>query len=277
MRRKRRILVGALALLSGAIAGFTALQILATRPTELAVAAPPAGTVPVVVAARDLALGALVAEDDVKIVSWPEDALPVGASAQVAQVVGRGLITPAFANEPLLDTKLADRGSGGLSIIIPEGMRALSVKVDEVVGVAGFVLPGTVVDVVSTLTPPGGDAASRVVLQGVRTLAAGQTITRDEEGEPMTVTVITLLVTPEEAESLALAANQGRIQLALRNTLDTVDVETRGVHVASLMQAPSSSDSSPRPRTASPSSTTSRSRDSVIEVLRGGVRTLITY
>lgn len=275
MRRRRRILIGALALISGGIAGYSALLILDTRPTQFASAAVPPGTVPVVVAARDLSMGSIVTQDDVKTVDWPEQALPEGHSAQVAQVVGRGLITPAYANEPLLADKLADRDSGGLPILIPEGMRALSVKVDEVVGVAGFVLPGTVVDVVSTVTPPGGSPTSRVILQNVRTLAAGQTIARDVEGEPMAVTVITLLVTPSDAEQLALASTQGRIQLALRNTLDQSPVDTEGSDIASLLrprEAPGGSTTA-----SAPAPTRPRPSPTVIEVFRGGVRTLITY
>lgn len=275
MRRRRRILIGALALISGGIAGYTALLILDTRPTQFASAAVAPGTVPVVVAARDLNMGSIVTQDDVKTVEWPEQALPEGHAGQVAQVVGRGLITPAFANEPLLADKLADRDSGGLPILIPEGMRAMSVKVDEVVGVAGFVLPGTVVDVVSTVTPPGGTPTSRVILQNVRTLAAGQTIARDAEGEPMAVTVITLLVTPGDAEQLALAATQGRIQLALRNTLDQSAVDTEGSDIASLLRPRSGPDGA---ATASaPTPVRERPNPTVIEVFRGGVRTLITY
>jgi pilus assembly protein CpaB len=121
-------------------------------------------------------------------------------------------------------------------------MRAVSVKVDEVIGVAGFVLPGTRVDVLVTLTPSADreEAATRVILQNVQALASGQTIQRNANGEPQAATVITLLVTPEQAEKLTLAATEGQIQLALRNTLDMAEVETTGIKAATLvrMEAP---------------------------------------
>jgi pilus assembly protein CpaB len=125
-----------------------------------------------------------------------------------------------------------------LSIVIPEGMRAVSVKVDEVIGVAGFVLPGTRVDVLVTLNPSSEPeaAATRVILQNVQTLAAGQMIQRDKDGTPVTVAVITLLVNPDEAQKLTLAATKGRIQLALRNTLDLEEVETTAIRAGNLIQ-----------------------------------------
>src|SRR5690606_16244523 len=154
--------------------------------------------------------------------------LPVGYYGSSAEVIGRGLITPVAANEPLMATKLADiESGGGLPIVIPEGMRALSVRVDEVIGVAGFVLPGTRVDVLLTITPPTGTnqiPVTRIILQTIQTLASGQTIQRDADGTPQTVSVVTLLVSPDQAERLALASTEGRIQLALRNTLDMASV-----------------------------------------------------
>jgi pilus assembly protein CpaB len=155
------------------------------------------------------------------------------------------------------------------------------VSVNEVVGVAGFVLPGTRVDVILVITPPGGGAGgpiSRVILQDVPTLTAGQTTTTDEQGKPLTVSVVTLLVTPGDAEKLALATTQGRIQLALRNTLDQEKVETNGVRVASLLGGPPPARagrpaSAVSPRTASAAADTA----AIIEIYRGGVRTLIKY
>jgi pilus assembly protein CpaB len=145
--------------------------------------------------------------------------------------------------------------------------------VDDVIGVAGFVLPSTRVDVLVTLTPPGSsDTASRVILQNVRAVAAGQQIQRDQEGTPMTVTVITLLVTPENAERLVLAASQGRIQMALRNTLDVDSTDTSGSRVSGLLLGPR------RPVVArSGAAPTPEPPPSVIEIFRGGVRTLVSY
>jgi pilus assembly protein CpaB len=152
-------------------------------------------------------------------------------------------------------------------------MRAVSVRVDDVIGVAGFVLPSTRVDVLVTLTPPGSqDPASRVILQNVQAVAAGQEIQRDEDGTPMTVTVITLLVTPENAERLVLAASQGRIQMALRNTLDVDSTDTSGSRMSGLLTVPR------RPTATRPAAQrTPAPPPSVIEIFRGGVRTLISY
>jgi pilus assembly protein CpaB len=230
---------------------------------------------PVVIAANDLEVGAIVREEDVRLVPWPSDAVPEGYATSASDVVGRGVITPVRVNEPLLGSKLAELGSGGgLPITIPSGMRAVSVRVDDVIGVAGFVLPSTRVDVLVTLTPPGSsDPASRVILQNVQAVAAGQEIQRDEDGTPMTVTVITLLVTPENAEKLVLAASQGRIQMALRNTLDVDSTDTSGSRVSGLLTVPRRPSATTRPAAAR----TPEPPPSVIEIFRGGVRTLISY
>jgi pilus assembly protein CpaB len=136
------------------------------------------------------------------------------------------LITTVAENEPILEAKLAPAAAGaGLAAVIPEGMRAMSVAVNDVVGVAGFVTPGTMVDVLVTGavvgTGQGGGNITRTILENVRVLAAGQKVQQDQEGKPQTVPVITLLVAPEDAAKLAMASTQGKIQLALRNTVDT--------------------------------------------------------
>jgi pilus assembly protein CpaB len=182
-----------------------------------------------------------------------------------------------------MSTKLADRESGGgLPIVIPEGMRALSVRVDEVIGVAGFVMPGTRVDVLLTITPRQGDQQpiTRIILQNIQTLASGQTIQRDANGTPQTVSVVTLLVTPDQAERLTLAANEGRIQLALRNTLDLGDVQTSGVRTDALVsapRAPQAAGSGTTVRVAAPAAASQGTSSAVIEVYRGGERTLSTF
>lgn len=232
----------------------------------------------VAVAARDLELGAVLRSEDIRLIDWPSSSLPQGYSGNPATLIGRGVMAPVTTNEPLLDSKLAGKGSGGgLPIIIPDGMRGISVKVDEVIGVAGFVLPGTRVDVVVVVEPrgSGGEPTSRVILQNVRVLAAGQSIQHDAEGKPQTVTVITLMVTPQEAELLALASNQGRIQLALRNTLDTAEAPTPGALLANLS-------SSRRPQVTArdgtrQSSNPAESGRKVVEMYRGGQRTLTTF
>ena len=196
-------------------------------------------TRPVVVAAADLELGAELRADDLRVVEWPENAMPMGAFTNPDEVVGRGLVMPVIQNEPILPMKLAGKGAGsGLSVVIPEGKRAVSVRVNEVIGVAGYVLPGTKVDVLATASPTQNrqDTTTKLVLSNVQVLAAGTKLEQDgEQGKPVSVTVVTLLVTPEESEKLTLGATEGKIQLALRNPLDKDTPETPGIQPASLL------------------------------------------
>lgn len=284
MNKKKIVLLLILTLVSGSVAGYSVLQYLEDRPTPVFAAQSRVSSQSVVVAARDLDVGTTVGSEDVRLVDWPGEAVPNGYARSVDEVLGRGVITEVATNEPLISSKLADaEAGGGLPIVIPPGMRAVSVKVDEVIGVAGFVVPGTRVDVVLTMTPQNSnDAMSRVILENIRALAAGQETQQDEDGEPMTVTVVTVLVTPEQAEKLILAANQGRIQMALRNTLDLDSGETDGVR-SSLLLSGQSSGGSTASRTRSSSSSTSTSSATpdpspgIVEMYRGGARTLITY
>lgn len=236
MRSRRLFIVLLLALASGVSAGWLALNYLRQPSSPIRPSAPP--STEVVVAARDLPLGHVLTAEDIRLAEWPGNLLPEGYSSSVDEILGRGLLSPVALNEPLLSAKLAVKeAGGGLPIVIPEGMRAVSVKVDEVIQVAGFVMPGTRVDVLVTLDQGSqqGDPVTRIVLQNITVLSAGQMIQRNADGEPQTVTVITLLVTPLQAERLVLAATKGRIQLALRNTLDLDSLETRGARVSSLL------------------------------------------
>ena len=275
-RKRRKWFALVLALASGGAAGYLALTMMDQTPLAAADSGKQGPTTRVVVASRDLPVGAVLAPGDLKVVDWPATALPPGYAQDPAGLVGRGLITAVSANEPLLARKVASKEEGGgLPIVIPEGMRAVSVKVDEVVGVAGFVLPGTRVDVLATLSENSGrdEAATRVILKNVQALAAGQTIQRDAEGTPQTVTVITLLVSPEEAEKLTLAATEGRIQLALRNTLYMTQVDTKGVDAANLVQSsPAAAPSRPaRGRVSRPASGTT------VVTYNGAERTVTTF
>ena len=196
-------------------------------------------TTPVVVAAADLALGSELRREDLRVIAWPTDALPAGSFADLQAVVGRGLVQGVVQNEAILPGKLAPVGAGsGLPPIIPEGMRALSVRVNDVIGVAGYVLPGTRVDVVATVNPTNQqtDMTSKVVLTNVLVLAAGTRIEQDvEQNKPVSVSVVTLLVDPMEAERLTLASTEGKIQLALRNPLDKTAPSTPGIRPAVLL------------------------------------------
>jgi pilus assembly protein CpaB len=220
-------------------------------------------TQPVVVAAADLQLGAELKKEDLSILRFPQGTAPEGAFGNPAEIIGRGLIVPVVKNEVILGAKLASKEAGaGLPPIIPEGMRAVSVRVNEVVGVAGYVLPGTRVDVIATASPTNqtADATSKVVLANVQVLTAGTRMEPDpEKGKAMPVTVVTLLVNPEQAERLALASTEGKIQLALRNPLDQGAPVTPGVKPAGLLGATSAArasvatrPASGRPRAAAP-------------------------
>lgn len=177
----------------------------------------------IVVAAENIPLGTRLDASKLRTIPWPAGAPVAGMFTNVADVSQRAVITNVTENEPILDKKLAPvEAGGGMPATIPEGMRAVSVAVNEVVGVAGFVIPGTMVDVLVTgvQTGPTGGSITRTILEDVKVLAAGQKTEQDREGKPQTVTVITLLVTPENANKLIMASNAGKIQLALRNTVD---------------------------------------------------------
>jgi pilus assembly protein CpaB len=267
-----------LALTSGVMAALLALRYLRERTTPLMAAEPK--RVNIVLSARSLPVGAVVTERDVKLVGWPGDALPSGYLRSVQDAVGRGVITPVAENEPLLAAKMSTKDAGGgLPIIIRDGMRAVSVRVDEVIGVAGFVLPGTRVDVMLTLDkgPSRPQAITKTLLQNVPTLAAGQSVTRDKEGKPQTVTVITVLVSPDDAELLALAAKEGRLQLALRNTLDTLAVSTSGARADRLSPSAATSPQNSRPKRNRAVAPAPRADPTVVEGYRGGERTLTTF
>jgi pilus assembly protein CpaB len=195
-------------------------------------------THPVVVAAADLDIGAELRREDIRIIDWPANAAPANAFSDPKDVIGRGLILPVIENEPFLAMKLASMEAGaGLPPVIPPGLRAVSVRVNEVIGVAGYVLPGTRVDVVATVSPTGNgnDMTSKVILTNVQVLAAGTKIDREtDKNKPMPVSVVTLLVNPEEAERLTLASTEGKIQLALRNPLDKTMPATPGVRPSAL-------------------------------------------
>jgi pilus assembly protein CpaB len=192
----------------------------------------------IVVAAKPLPLGTRLDASMVRTVSWPANQPATGMCMRVQDCTNRALITPVVENEPIMQSKLAPAAAGaGLAATIPAGMRAMSVAVNDVIGVAGFVTPGTMVDVMVTgavSAGQGGGNITRTILENVRVLAAGQKVQQDQEGKPQTVSVITLLVSPEDATKLAMGSIQGKIQLALRNTVDTDDTVPPAVLQTSL-------------------------------------------
>jgi pilus assembly protein CpaB len=195
--------------------------------------------VKVVLAAHNLEVGTMLREQDLKTGDWP-GALPLGALSKAEDVMGRGVTSPIYDGEPILESRLAAKGAGGgLAATIPKGMRAFGVRVNDVVGVAGFVTPGMRVDVLisgNSPSSPGVGSQVTTLLQNVQVLSAGQDFKKDGEGKPILVQVVNLLVTPEQAEKLSLAANQTTIQLVLRNPVDTEVAKTPGVAMANLFQ-----------------------------------------
>jgi pilus assembly protein CpaB len=235
MTRIRVLTVLLIALLTGGGLAYGTYHYMQTMPAKT-VSAP---TRTVVVAKNNLSLGSELRRDDLALVSWPAGAVPEGAFTDMSEVVGRGLISSVVKNELILPGKLASKeGGSGLPPIIPPGKRALSVKVNEVIGVAGYVLPGTHVDVVATASPSSKteDTTSKVVLSNVEVLTAGTRLEQNtDDGKPVQVTVVTLLVTPEDAERLTLASTEGKIQLALRNPLDLDSPATAGIRQSALV------------------------------------------
>ncbi len=191
---------------------------------HMIVASKPIPTTRVVAAATDIKLGTVLTASDLTTTEIA-GTTPKGAILKPETVVGRGVIADIYQGEPILESRLAPAGSGGgLAATIPQGMRACAVRVDEVVGVAGFVTPGMRVDVLASGTPPNATAQgtmTKTILQNIEVLSAGTDIQKDAAGKPQQVQVVNLLVTPEQAEQLSLASGQLKIQLVLRNPLDT--------------------------------------------------------
>lgn len=218
----RRLLT--ILLIAFVIAGFCAWLVYRLVGVRLA-ASRPMSTTQLVAAAKDIPLGAVITKADLTTITIAGTP-PKGTIMKMDDAVGRGVISEIFQGEPILESRLAGIGSGGgLAPTIPQGMRACAVRVDEVVGVAGFVIPGSRVDVLVSGLPPGQNqnegVQTQTLLQNIQVLSAGTDIQKDAEGKPQQVQVVNLLVTPEQAETLSLASNSLKIQLVLRNPLDT--------------------------------------------------------
>jgi pilus assembly protein CpaB len=241
-RNTRTLIVLAVAVLMAGIASFgvyIAVRSMPVREVEIARAQ-------AVVAARPLQVGMLVTKDDVKVVPWPAANQVPGSFTEIERVVNRGVVGSVAENEPLTEGKLAAVGSGaGLPPTITEGMRAVSIRVNEIIGVAGFVIPGTRVDVLVTVQ--GGqegqkeEPQTRAVLSNVQVLTAGTRFDQEratKDGKPIKTSVVTLLLTPQDAETLTLAAAKGSIMLTLRNPLDTAPANTEGARFSELLGKP---------------------------------------
>jgi pilus assembly protein CpaB len=235
--RSRIFAVLAIAVLAGGGLAYGTYNMISNQPVKVQ----NIPTQPVVVASTDLALGTELKADDLRIVNFPQGQAPEGAFTRTSDLVGRGLVVPIVKNEVVLPAKLASKEAGsGLPPVIPEGMRAVSVRVNEVIGVAGYVLPGNRVDILATASPTDqhADTTTKLILSNVQVVTAGTRMEQDQEkGKPMQVTVVTLLVFPDQAERLALASTEGKIQLALRNPLDQGAPETPGIKTATMLGA----------------------------------------
>jgi pilus assembly protein CpaB len=233
-RRNRNILVMCIAVATAGIASFGVYRAVTRIPVrEVEVA-----HTFVVVAARSLPPGVRVSSSDVRLAAWPASSPVAGSFSSVDEVVNRALLASVVANEPLVQAKLATvEAGGGLQPAIPPGMRAMAVRVNEVIGVAGFIDPGTRVDLVVTIRSRE-ESTSRTVVSNVQVLAAGTRTEQARAGNaaPSAAAVVTLLVTPEDAERIALAQAEGQIVLVLRNPLDTEPTETSGVRTAGLFR-----------------------------------------
>ncbi len=230
MNRSRLLMIGTIALALGAF-----VSLVVYRRLQAGAGANTAPGIEAIVAVNDLEVGAKIDDRDIRLVRFPAGDLPANAISQRSKVVGRGVILPITRGEFILPTKLAGENAGaGLPSLIPPGMRAVSVRVNDTTAVSGFVLPGTRVDVLLTGSPQGGEQQTTTVLENIAVIATGQKLERTAAGEAQSAPVITLLVSPDDAQKLALATTQGHIQLALRNPLDTKQEDLASARSGSL-------------------------------------------
>ena len=284
MNRNTRLLaVLAVALLAATVASFVVYRALAAG----AAGSQQPQTVDTIVAARSIPAGTMIAREHIKTIAWPAGSRLEGSLGDAQDVLDRGAIVAIAANEPITEAKLASKGAGaGLPPTIPPGMRAISVRVNEVIGVAGFVVPGTRVDVLVTFESraQGSDSVARVVVSNAQVLTAGTRFDQEkarQDGKPIPTSVVTLLVSPEDAERIALAAAEGRITLTLRNPLDNAPTASTGIRAGGLMGGTSAPQPEPArrpapkpaPAAAAPVPTPPPPAPYTVEAIRGAKRT----
>ena len=269
---KRVVVILFSAFLVAAVCSYIVYRVVGVRLT-----AAQHSTTRVVVAATDIKLGSVLRDVDLGTAEMAGPA-PRGAIVNPQDAVGRGVISNLYQGEPIMESRLAAVGSGGgLAATISPGMRACAVKVDDVVGVAGFVTAGMRVDVLISGNPPGAVNSSegtmvKTLLQNIEVLSAGTDIQKDGEGKPKQVQVVNLLVTPEQAEDLSLASNQTHIQLVLRNPLDNKIATTSGTAMGALFA--DKNGAPPKPRTTGTPRAVPKpeSRVYLVEVFNGSKR-----
>ena len=236
MRNKRFFIVLAGALVFGLLAAVSVTRYLSSAQAYTK------NLNRVAVAKVAIPLGTKIIPEQIMVVQFPAESTPDGAFESGEKLAGRVAVVNIAAREPITEARLAPEGTaGGLSAVIPEGYRAMTVKVDDVVGISGFIMPGTLVDIVVVIIPGDSgvqaqDPISKIVLQNIKVLANGQNIDKPEsEREANSVKAVTLLVTPEQAEKLALAVSEGKLQLVMRNSIDQGDEQTPGINKRGLL------------------------------------------
>jgi pilus assembly protein CpaB len=237
MRNKRLIIALLAAITFGLIAAVSVKQYLLTAKTF------ENNLNDVVVAKVDIPVGTRLIPEQLMVAQFPANVTPEGAIPTIDEnLIGRVVTVSLSPRDPVTDAKLAPIGAaGGLSSMIPEGYRAMTVAVNEVVGVSGFIMPGTLVDVVVVIAPPSGSGAegmiSKIVLQNIKVLASGQNIDKPNNAREVerSIRAVTLQVTPEQAEKLALASSEGKLQLVMRNSVDQADEQTAGANKRTLL------------------------------------------
>lgn len=268
MRNKRLII----ALAGAVICGLLGVMLVTRYLSNVQTYAKDLGTV--VVAKAEIPLGEKITAEQVMLATIPNGSTPEGAFRKLDQVIGRVAIMPVGLREAITSQKLAPSGmGGGLSAVIPEGYRAMTVKVDDVVGVSGFIMPGSRVDIVAVIIPQAqqgysSDPVSKIVLQNIKVLATGAKIDSPEnQREPTAVKAVTLLVTPQQAEKLALASNEGKLQLVMRNYTDQDDTETQGAGKTALLTGYSPTAASP-PKPEKPAEPATEAKKSHVKPAR---------
>ena len=235
MRNKRFFIVLVGALIFGVLAAVSVSRYLSSAQAFTK------NMTKVAVAKVAIPLGSKIIPEQIMVVQFPKESTPDGAFESPEKLAGRVAVVNIAAREPITEARLAPEGTAaGLSAVIPEGYRAMTVKVDDAAGISGFIQPGTLVDVVVVIDPREGsgmqDPVSKIVLQNIKVLANGQNIDKPkDEREANSVKAVTLQVTPEQAEKLALAANEGKLQLVMRNQIDQGDEKTSGVNKRTLL------------------------------------------
>lgn len=276
MTDRKRMVIG---LVSAVIVGIITSVFVYSRLKRMSFR-PASGVVAIVAAAKSLPAGVIIKAKDLKIISWPPGAIQTGMFKHPEDCVGRALVTPVAQGQPIFEASLASKGAGtGLAATIPVGLRAISVPVNDVTAVAGFVLPGTMVDVLLTGQVQQGGVQvglTRTILEDVRVLAVGRSMEqRPESGRPEAVSVVTLEVTPEQADKLAMASAEGRIQLALRNQVDSQVVSPAPVYRSKLFGV--QDETPPRPIVKAGATADKKPAGYTVEVIRGNQRAVESF